>query len=42
MDFEAILAEVTPIIEKIVAYISEIDFEALIATISEFIAGLTA
>ncbi len=42
MDFEAIIAEITPIFESIMAYISEIDFEALIATISDFIAGLTA
>ena len=42
MDFEAILAEITPIFESIMAYISEIDFEALFATISDFIAGLTA
>lgn len=42
MDFEAIIAELTPIFESIVAYISEIDFEALIATITEFISGLMA
>lgn len=40
INFEAIIAEITPIFEEVMAYISTIDFEAIFASISEFIANL--
>lgn len=42
MDFEAIIAELTPIFESIVAYFSGEEFKALIDTVVEFISGLMA
>ena len=42
MDFEAIIAELTPIFESIVAYFSGEEFKALIDTVVEFTSGLMA
>ncbi len=42
MDFEAIIAELTPIFETIVAYFSSEEFKALIETVVEFVSGLFA
>lgn len=42
INFEAILAEITPIFEEVMAYISSIDFAAIVAKITEFISGLAA
>lgn len=42
MDFNAIIAELTPIFENIVAFFNSEDFAAIIAKVTEFISSLMA
>ena len=42
MDFNAIIAELTPIFESIVAYFNSEEFAAIIAKVTEFVSGLMA